>query len=116
MEKSLEAKPVVSDPADHGWIRGKNTEWQIDWMEGFPAPVAVLEFMSCKFCWMCDRHCIYKDNGLKCIEMCTLEVVTTRKQTLKKGNLRMLIQILNEIFVICTYIVIIYFVNSNLKS
>lgn len=51
----------------------------IDWMQGPPAPKAVLELMAC----MCARTCKLPDcsclaNKLKCTEMCKLQTCSNQ--------------------------------------
>ena len=62
-KRALDAKPEIPSPIGKGWIQDKGdaTALAIDWMEGLPAPDAVLELMSCS----CTRVC--KAPQCKCI-------------------------------------------------
>jgi len=52
---SLEANPQIPNPVDcSGWIIDEEGRVQINWMTGSPAPVVVLEFMSCKCKHVCS--------------------------------------------------------------
>jgi hypothetical protein len=46
---------------------------EVDWMDGLPAPSAVLELLSCHCKSVCDSDCPCVINGLKCSEMCRLK-------------------------------------------
>ena len=48
-KRALDVKPEIPSPIGKGWIqdKGNATALAIDWMEGLPAPDAVLELMSC---------------------------------------------------------------------
>ena len=47
-------------PIGKGWIQDKDdsTALAIDWMEGLPAPDAVLELMSCSCTCICNAHSV----------------------------------------------------------
>lgn len=71
-KRSLQADPETPSPVGNGWkLEGGSLE--IDWMDGSPAPQAVLDLLSCK----CSRSCRLPSceclvNGLKCTDMCRL--------------------------------------------
>jgi hypothetical protein len=45
----------------------------IDWMDGQPAPQAVLDLLACNCKTNCSLpKCVRLTNGLKCTEMCRL--------------------------------------------
>lgn len=72
--RSLQTKPFVPSPEDHGWSTNEEGELEIKWMSGSPAPDAVLQFLSCR----CVRSCKLPDctclsNGLKCTNLCKLQ-------------------------------------------
>ena len=56
------------EEANHG------EELQFDWMEGRPAPEAVLDLLACRCTRSCKLpNCVCLVNGLKCTDMCTLK-------------------------------------------
>lgn len=74
-KNSLKTTDMPS-PIGNGWIVKETDEGQeigIDWMQGLPAPQAIIEMISCE----CKKHCI-KDrcpcivNNLKCTQLCKL--------------------------------------------
>ena len=76
--QNLIGSPDVPSPVGSGWCletkEGGTTNLTIDWMEGDPAPKAVLQLLSCKSARSCklpDCSCI--QNGLKCTDMCRLK-------------------------------------------
>ena len=49
-------------------------------MRGLPAPIAVLELMSCKCAWACKLpDCTCLAAGLKCMDMCKLKNCENQK-------------------------------------
>ena len=73
-KRSLEKQPVIPDPEGHGWKRDESGILGIDWMEGMPAPDAVLEMMACRCKRVCkEGECVCLDKGLKCTPMCKLQ-------------------------------------------
>ena len=75
---SLQCDPSIPDPVGFGWKMGNSTDGElgltIDWMDGKPAPEAVLELLACR----CSRSCRLPDcvcmaNGLTCTDMCRLQ-------------------------------------------
>lgn len=74
--KSLMNDPEAPSPVGHGWkfaSEGGNQILTIDWMDGAPAPNAVLEMLSCKCRKSCKApQCPCISNHLKCTELCSL--------------------------------------------
>jgi hypothetical protein len=65
----LERCPDVPSPHGHGWVV-TGSEVAIKWLDVSPAPMAVLECVSCK-CQKCaDKRCSCKKNGLNCTGAC----------------------------------------------
>ena len=55
-----------------GWTI-EDGELSVHWMDGQPAPNAVLELLSCKCSRMCKLpECCCMSNGLPCTDMCKL--------------------------------------------
>lgn len=81
--RSLEPTPHVPDPYDcEGWSLDEEGELTIEWMSGTPAPVCVLEFLSCKCKRVCQLPtCTCMQNGLKCTDACVLEDCANMTQT-----------------------------------
>ena len=50
---ALYAKPEMPSPNGHGWI-GENGDIRIDWMDQLPAPLSVLEYISCRYTGNCS--------------------------------------------------------------
>ena len=78
--RCLESKPMVSDPRGCGWTTDGNGNLVKEWMQGSPAPDAVLQVISCK----CVRACKLPDctclvNQLKCTSMCKLQTCTNQR-------------------------------------
>ena len=75
---SLESNPTIPSAAGTGWkmegaIEGE-AELQLHWMDGKPAPEAVLELLACKCTRSCKLpNCVCLSNGLKCTDICTLK-------------------------------------------
>ena len=65
----------------HGWSTDSEGNITVEWMKGPPAPMAVLELMSCQCrrkCQLPDCTCLaYK---LKCTEMCRLQTCENQRQ------------------------------------
>ena len=71
--KCLEQSSDIPYLEDHGWKYGNRLVSCI-WMNGLPAPNAVLSSLSCD----CKRRCVEgkcacKVNGIKCTNMCSLK-------------------------------------------
>ncbi len=66
----------MPSPIGRGWEfarDGTNEQLIVDWMDGQPAPQAILDLLACN----CPRNCELPKcecmvNGLKCTEMCRL--------------------------------------------
>ena len=72
--RCLEAQPDVPSPVEHGWKLDPEDGLLVKWMDGQPAPEAVLDLLSCK----CTRRCVLPRcvcmvNGLKCTNLCKLQ-------------------------------------------
>ena len=67
--------PKTPNPVGFGWkILGDDRQLSVDWMDGPPAPDAVLEMVSCncrKSCRAPQCQCVV--NGLKCSDICSLK-------------------------------------------
>ena len=51
----------------------------VDWMDGRPAPEAILALLACKCSRMCTLpKCVCLANGLKCTDMCKLSECENR--------------------------------------
>ena len=83
--QSLEACPDIPPPVGKGWSLDTGSDGvprlSINWMAGQPAPLAVLELLSCK----CSRKCSLPDcpcmkNGLRCTDMCRLDACENREE------------------------------------
>ena len=77
--RSMERNPVVPDPAGHGWSRDDGL-LSIDWMDGKPAPDAVMELIACYCKRVCkEGNCACIDNRLKCTIICRLQHCSKQK-------------------------------------
>ena len=76
--RSLQQSQEVPSPVGMGWqMEEKDGLLNLDWMDGKPAPVAVLQLLACK----CPRTCKAEDcqcisNGLFCTDLCRHKVCT----------------------------------------
>jgi len=73
--RALEADPHVPNPLDSkGWSLSDDGELVINWMMGAPAPLTILEFLSCKCKKSCKLpSCQCMNNGLHCTQACVLQ-------------------------------------------
>jgi len=74
--RCLQATVDVPTPNGNGWIMTKTEEGddiEPDWIQGLPAPLAVLELLSCNCKSTCSADCPCIVNGLKCTDMCRLK-------------------------------------------
>ena len=72
-KQCLEQFPDIPDLEDHGW-KYENGSVSIIWMNGPPAPEAVLNLLSCNCSRRCtEGNCSCLMNGLKCTDMCKLK-------------------------------------------
>ncbi|KAK3750403.1 hypothetical protein QZH41_005565 [Actinostola sp. cb2023] len=74
----LVACPDVPSPVGLGWCQESDQDGTsrltVDWMDGDPAPSAVLQLLSCKCKRSCQpSNCSCIRNGLKCTDMCSLQ-------------------------------------------
>ena len=66
----LEPQPIVPPPQGNGWPL-HDGELCIDWFESLPAPLAVLELLSCHCGGKCENnHCCCISNQLHCTDAC----------------------------------------------
>ena len=69
----MKANPEVPSPIGHGWFEQDDGAYDVVWMEGSPAPEAVVSFLACKCAKACVAgKCPCLKNGLKCTELCKL--------------------------------------------
>ena len=67
---ALYAKPEIQGPNGHGWI-GENGDIRIDWMDQLPAPLLVLEYVSCRYIGNCSSgRCSCSAKSLLCTDAC----------------------------------------------
>jgi len=77
--RCLQCQPYVPSPKGCGWTTDDDGKLAIEWMQGSPAPDAVLQLLSCK----CGRSCKLPDctclaNSLKCTDMCKLRTCSNQ--------------------------------------
>ena len=81
--RALIANPSIPSPHGHGWIISGvdgSHDVKVEWMSGLPAPMAVLELLSCQCKKQCSQEsCPCIISGLQCTEMCRLTNCTNRK-------------------------------------
>ncbi len=74
--RCLEQHPQVPSPVGRGWkveMEEGAEQLVVDWMDGQPAPQAVLDLLACKCVRQCKLpKCVCMANGLKCTDMCSL--------------------------------------------
>jgi len=74
--RCLEQDPGVPSPIGRGWkidMDGAEKLMVVDWMDGQPAPEAILALLACKCSRKCTLpNCVCLANGLKCTDMCKL--------------------------------------------
>jgi hypothetical protein len=73
----LASQPNIPGPESHGWQIVDNDDGsqtvEVIWMDGQPAPDAILEFLSCTCSKDClPQNCVCIRNGLLCTDMCKL--------------------------------------------
>jgi hypothetical protein len=72
--RSLEQKPDIPTPDNHGWHMSVDGRLIINWMTGLPAPQVVSDFVFCECRRACELgSCVCLDNGLVCTDECALE-------------------------------------------
>ena len=88
---SLQCSPSILEPVGFRWKMGSSAEDEsslpFDWMDGKPAPDAVLERLACR----CPRSfrlsdCVCMANALTCTQTC----VDCRIQTVQ-GNVKVIV-------------------------
>ena len=78
--RSLESSPAIPSPIGSGWCLDDG-KLAIDWMTGEPAPMAVLELLSCQCKRVCRLpSCTCLANGLRCTNMCQLQEYTNQPE------------------------------------
>ena len=78
--RSLESSPPIPSPIGSGWSQ-EDGKLAIDWMTGEPAPMAVLELLSCQCKRVCRLpSCTCLANGLRCTNMCQLQECTNQPE------------------------------------
>jgi len=73
--RALQQHPLIPAPDScGGWITDRDTDLlEVNWMTCHPAPVAVLELLSCSCSKTCEpSKCVCISNGLKCTDICKL--------------------------------------------
>ena len=71
--KCLEQSPDIPDLEDHWW-KYENGLVSCIWMNGLPAPNAVLSLLSCDWEHRCvEGKCAFMVNGIKCTDMSSLK-------------------------------------------
>ena len=80
--RALCAMPEIPDPMDgHGWIE-KDGEVCIDWMNQLPAPLELLEMVSCGCQRGCTSgRCSCSKAGLPCTEACRCSNCDNKAET-----------------------------------
>ena len=74
----LQRCPLIPSPFGCGWCT-EDGRLAIDWMDGLPAPKAVLELLSCQCSRSCKLpSCSCMANGLKCTDLRRLQDCTNR--------------------------------------
>ena len=69
-KRCLENDPDTPSPVGNGW-KIEEDQLVCDWMDGAPAPVAVLDLLACSCSRSCKPpNCVCLQNGLKCTDMC----------------------------------------------
>ena len=72
--RSLENDPDTLDPVGYGWKSSEDGQLVIDWMDGMPAPDAVLEMIACHCKNACiEGECVCLDKSFWCTQMCELQ-------------------------------------------
>jgi hypothetical protein len=75
--RCLQQDPQMPTPVGRGWkmeLEDEREQLVVDWMEGKPAPDAILELLSCNCKKQCSSsRCVCVANGLRCTDMCRLQ-------------------------------------------
>jgi len=80
--RSLDPKPYVPAPENHGWRTTDDGRLEICWMTGLPAPQVVLDFMFCECRKACEPgDCVCLDNNLPCTDECRLKDCSNTKDS-----------------------------------
>lgn len=79
-KRALETNPEVPSPIGRGWTLNESGTLTVDWMDGKPAPDAVLELMACSCTRVCKApKCKCIVNGFPCTHMCKLPSCSNMK-------------------------------------
>jgi hypothetical protein len=82
-ERSLQMDPVVPNPVWRGcrWeTHDGHMQLAVDWMQGQPAPQAVLDLLACTCPKSCKLpKCVCMASGLKCTDMCKLSTCDNQR-------------------------------------
>ena len=71
--RSFQRCPGIPSPVEHGW-RLEEGRLTVDWMNGEPAPKAVLKLLSCQCKKSCQLpSCTCLSNSLQCTDLCRLQ-------------------------------------------
>ena len=85
-QRALEGCPDTPSPDGHGWTM-QDSILVIDWMEVQPAPLAVLELMSCSCSRICKLpQCKCLGNRLKCTDLCKLKTCSNQASSENKES------------------------------
>ena len=78
--RSLQSCPQIPSPVGHGWFLEEN-RLVVNWMSGEPAPMAMLELLSCQSKKRCQLpNCSSLSNALQCTDLCTLQECDNRQE------------------------------------
>ena len=84
--RCLEQNPQVPSPVGRGWKiekEGAENQLVVHWMDGQPAPQAILDLLACNCPRKCELpRCECMANGLKCTDMCRLPDCENQASTL----------------------------------
>ena len=68
---ALVAKPDLPSPNGHGWVYSQDGVLKIDWMDQQPAPIELLELVSCSCTTGCSNgRCSCYKASLSCTDAC----------------------------------------------
>ena len=80
---ALEAYSDIPSPVGHGWFID-GSDIMIDWMDALPAPLAVLELLSCRCTTKCSNNrCACFQNKLQCTDACGCDKNTCENQIIQ---------------------------------
>ncbi len=89
-KRCLEQDPQVPSPVGRGWKtekEGADDHVVVNWMDGQPAPQAILDLLACNCPRKCELpRCECMANGLKCTDMCRLPDCENQASTLNNED------------------------------